>query len=272
MLAVVLCASVALGQDQRSGHKSRGRTRGDGASASGSSRLADARTAAFLRRVDTNGNGMIDAEEVAGPHKTFVEGVLTQMGVELKYPISLSKIAPATNADRTGGSGDDADGRSGNSSRTQPKNGFGQTKSSPPAVFGFGQASEKSNGSGTKAVATSGPAGAAASSSPSAAAKRGDTPSGSASAKSDPSPDSPKRSGPKSGRFLTPKERLPKGLPEWFLEKDADGDGQVCMAEFASDWTPDVVAEFERYDLNHDGVITPAECLKAMEGPHRKSK
>ena len=34
------------------------------------------------------------------------------------------------------------------------------------------------------------------------------------------------------------------------------------MAEFASEWTPAVAAEFDRYDLNHDGIITAAECLK----------
>jgi Ca2+-binding EF-hand superfamily protein len=67
---------------------------------------------------------------------------------------------------------------------------------------------------------------------------------------------------PKSGRFLTPHERLPKGLPDWFLQKDVDGDGQISMAEFASQWTPAAAAEFDRYDLNHDGIITAAECLK----------
>jgi hypothetical protein len=37
----------------------------------------------------------------------------------------------------------------------------------------------------------------------------------------------------------------------------------VSMAEFAEEWTPEKVAELERLDLNHDGVITAAECLKA---------
>jgi Ca2+-binding EF-hand superfamily protein len=67
----------------------------------------------------------------------------------------------------------------------------------------------------------------------------------------------------KSGRFLTAKERLPQNLPEWFLQKDVDGDGQVTMAEFATEWTRERAREFDRYDLNHDGIITAAECLKA---------
>ncbi len=83
--------------------------------------------------------------------------------------------------------------------------------------------------------------------------------SGSSSAARDPSQR-------KSYRFLTPKERLPAGLPDWFLRKDVDGDGQVTMAEFASEWTPEAAEEFAKYDLNGDGVITPAECLKAMGG------
>jgi len=62
-------------------------------------------------------------------------------------------------------------------------------------------------------------------------------------------------------RFLTPAERLPEGLPEWFAGKDANGDGQVSMAEYARSWTDAVAAEFARYDLNDDGLITPQECL-----------
>jgi len=71
----------------------------------------------------------------------------------------------------------------------------------------------------------------------------------------------------KSYRFLTPTERLPKGLPEWFARKDADGDGQVSMAESSSFWDDAKAAEFGGYDLNNDGVITPAECLKAASSP-----
>jgi hypothetical protein len=62
------------------------------------------------------------------------------------------------------------------------------------------------------------------------------------------------------------------GLPEWFLRKDADGDGQVTMAEYAKDCTPAEAAEFDRLDLNRDGVITAAECLKGEKRSHRDSK
>ena len=75
---------------------------------------------------------------------------------------------------------------------------------------------------------------------------------------------------PKSGRFRTAKELLPSGLPDWFL-RIADDDGQVPMAEYAETWTPDQAARFFQYDLNHDGVITAAECLKA-EKPRPNSR
>jgi Ca2+-binding EF-hand superfamily protein len=66
----------------------------------------------------------------------------------------------------------------------------------------------------------------------------------------------------KSYRFRTPAERLPDGLPEWFASRDADADGQVAMAEFATSWSDAKVKEFTDWDANGDGILTPAECLK----------
>lgn len=48
-------------------------------------------------------------------------------------------------------------------------------------------------------------------------------------------------------------------LPELFSEKDANGDQQVAMSEFASEWTAEKVKEFYALDHNGDGVITLAE-------------
>ncbi|MFH1268207.1 MAG: hypothetical protein ABIK89_21010 [Planctomycetota bacterium] len=67
----------------------------------------------------------------------------------------------------------------------------------------------------------------------------------------------------KSYRFRSPTERLPEGLPDWFARNDANGDGQVAMAEYAASWSDSKVREFDRYDLNRDGLITPRECLDA---------
>lgn len=64
----------------------------------------------------------------------------------------------------------------------------------------------------------------------------------------------------KSERFLTAKERLPKGAPDWFVDADEDGDGQVLMAEYTDRWTESKAKEFAGRDLDGDGVITPREA------------
>lgn len=64
-----------------------------------------------------------------------------------------------------------------------------------------------------------------------------------------------------SYRFLMAHERLPQGLPNWFIDRDTDLDGQVSMSEYAEEWTDSVAEEYLKYDANNDGVITPRECL-----------
>jgi len=65
----------------------------------------------------------------------------------------------------------------------------------------------------------------------------------------------------KGYRLSSATEKLPKGLPDWFLRNDADADGQIAMVEYASTWTDQMAADFQKYDLNGDGYITPEECL-----------
>ncbi len=72
----------------------------------------------------------------------------------------------------------------------------------------------------------------------------------------------------KSYRRRTPHERLPAGIPGWYVQMDADRDGQIMMVEYAKAWNDERLAEFNRYDFNRDGIITPRECLKA-EPPGR---
>jgi Ca2+-binding EF-hand superfamily protein len=70
----------------------------------------------------------------------------------------------------------------------------------------------------------------------------------------------------KSYRLLTRKETVSsiKGLPDFFARSDADGDGQVLMSEFSSSWNEETLAEFLKWDLNNDGIITAKECLAAV--------
>ena len=62
-----------------------------------------------------------------------------------------------------------------------------------------------------------------------------------------------------SKRFVTPKTRL-QGLPDWFLAKDANGDGQLSVAEYAPDAEQRRLDDFDRFDTNGDGFLTAREC------------
>lgn len=70
------------------------------------------------------------------------------------------------------------------------------------------------------------------------------------------------RRAPRSARkYYISRANLPPGLPEWFTGRDADGDGQITMAEFAPSPSRSEILEFNRYDTNRDGVITARELL-----------
>jgi hypothetical protein len=66
-------------------------------------------------------------------------------------------------------------------------------------------------------------------------------------------------------RFFTAADRLPTGLPSFF-SRDTNGDGQVSMSEYSRTWSERTVAEFRRYDLNDDGIITAKEATKSSSG------
>ncbi len=56
---------------------------------------------------------------------------------------------------------------------------------------------------------------------------------------------------------------LPAGVPGWFVERDRDGDAQLTLAEFSPKLRSTEVAEFKRYDVNGDGLLTPAELSRS---------
>lgn len=61
------------------------------------------------------------------------------------------------------------------------------------------------------------------------------------------------------------------GLPDFFARSDANADGQVTMNEFSSSWTQETLEEFQKWDLNRDGIILPRECVAALAAGARVS-
>ncbi len=65
---------------------------------------------------------------------------------------------------------------------------------------------------------------------------------------------------------------LPRGLPDWFMERDTDGDGQLTINEFAPDGSAAQRRLFAEYDQNGDGVITPEEVLRYLKKSSENAK
>lgn len=75
----------------------------------------------------------------------------------------------------------------------------------------------------------------------------------------------------KSYRSTTSASSKTSGLPDFFARSDVNADGQVTMNEFSSSWDAETLAEFQKWDLNGDGVILPSECIAALAGGARVS-
>jgi len=72
-------------------------------------------------------------------------------------------------------------------------------------------------------------------------------------------------------RFISALDRLPKDARSWVEKYDKDEDGQVAMSEFSRTWTDAKVSEFERFDLNGDGIVTAEEYLEGKSSEKSSS-
>ncbi len=61
-------------------------------------------------------------------------------------------------------------------------------------------------------------------------------------------------------------EVLGKGVPKWFKEVDKNGEGQITLRKWREAGRDP--AEFHRYDLNGDGLITADEVLRHVAKPY----
>ncbi len=62
------------------------------------------------------------------------------------------------------------------------------------------------------------------------------------------------------------------GVPVWFLARDANGDGQLSLREFAPNLTPAAVAQFGKLDSNADGFVAADECRAATKQQQAEQK
>jgi hypothetical protein len=238
VITVLAAASVALAQ-------------------SGGSDVADrlAKLSERLKKLDTNGNSMIDADEAAtGVGKVLMDRVYPNGPPP--YPIAISEILKAAEIQYRGGPASAAS--------SAPPSGGAAAPTPPPASPAAVPTTHSRSPPAPSASPTNGPA---SSLSGSPAAPSSGTPLASGSLSKSSTASTATAAGdlkppPTKGRLHTAKEfLLARGLPDWFM-KQADEDGQITMAKYTDNWTPEKVAEFEKYDLNHDGIITADEVLK----------
>ncbi|HBT77284.1 MAG TPA: hypothetical protein DEB39_10270 [Planctomycetaceae bacterium] len=69
-----------------------------------------------------------------------------------------------------------------------------------------------------------------------------------------------------------PYDRLPPGVPPWFVEADVDRDSQLTMREYPNvpqwkgkAWSKEMADEFAFLDLNGDGIATLDECFAVLK-------
>jgi Ca2+-binding EF-hand superfamily protein len=246
----------------------------------------------FLRQLDVNRDGLLDTEELSEQARPVLERAVRAMGGDLRKGIAVEGVEEAVAAavskqslpadPRTRQLTDelmrqfDADG-DGRITReewksleetTGWKGGGGHRKADfdydeqiAPAELALWITMQDPVNRGGDPKGPKGPPPAPPGSPSGAPSAR--PPAAGTSTRSNAPPASPWE-GRRSYRFLPPSERLPKGLPDWFAQKDINRDGQVMMAEYATQWTNDTAEEFQKQDLNNDGVITSEECLKAL--------
>jgi hypothetical protein len=73
-------------------------------------------------------------------------------------------------------------------------------------------------------------------------------------------------------KYYVPSAALPPGLPDWFIERDKNGDGQLTLDEFAPDGSAAERRRFHELDKNGDGVVTPDEVIGPAKTSAEKAK
>lgn len=197
-----------------------------------------------FRRIDTNGDGVIDAGEVQQV-EGFRRQFLTQMGIDGSRPVSLREYTekreqamrsfdpqqfrrPESGGGLPGGGGFPGFGGPPGSSGGPPS-----IPSRSDSDRGEERRSEESNREERREERDRG---------------REERRESSSSSKS-------------SKKSAKPKERVTKDLPADYRDKDKNGDGQIGLYE----WDRKAFAQFFALDRNGDGFLTPDELIAATK-------
>lgn len=235
----------------------------------------------YMQKYDKNSDGMLREDEA----KKFRFGNLMEADADGNKIVSMDELeawssAKRANVRQRNEQGQD-EGEGGNrrrDNRDPPSQADAQTQPSgeSPANAKPAEGEQPSSGAPSTEGGTKEPTGEGQAQSPPGPQgppqKNAETPAPAAPEKASPAAVSPSKlsstlsgksfEGRKSFRFKTAHERLPTGIPAWFLEKDANTDGQVMMSEWTSSWSEEKARAFAEKDINGDGVITPKEALK----------
>jgi hypothetical protein len=65
--------------------------------------------------------------------------------------------------------------------------------------------------------------------------------------------------------FFIPRTLLPQGVPDWFIDRDVNGDGQLTISEFAEHGGRAEMHQFASLDSNGDGLVTASEYAKTSK-------
>lgn len=69
---------------------------------------------------------------------------------------------------------------------------------------------------------------------------------------------------PSEKKYYVPLSEL-RGVPNWFVFRDKDGDGQLSMVEYDPTLSPAGLARFGRMDKNGDGFLSANEVREALK-------
>ncbi len=196
-----------------------------------------------FRRVDTNGDGVIDGGEVQqvdGIRRQF----LTQMGIDGSRPVGLREYTEKR--EQAMRSFDPQQFRRPDGGGVPPGGGGFPGFSGPTGGGGppsFPSRSESDRGDGRRPDE------------PSRDDRRDDRERGRDERRDSSSSSKSSKKSPK------PKERVTKDLPADYREKDKNGDGQIGLYE----WDRKAFAQFYALDRNGDGLLTPDELIAATK-------